>query len=329
MSDTPTRIHFTVLSYWACAWYRGYVPGVELKKRGHDVVLDTEFRMAEVADYDVIVVQTGASKSIVELMRRANELGKTTVYDIDDDVFNIPPTNQAYETWVDPERRAGAKEAIRLASVVTTTTPHLARELRQLNPNVRVLPNMLPSEYWNVERPDNGDKVIVGWAGSGSRSADLGMIRTVIPNLLDRYPQMEFHVTGDDNAEAFAPHPRIRVLDGVQIEQLADLVAPFDIGLAPIRDTKFNLAKSDLKFLEYGILGIPTVASWLEPYMHSIRPGENGMLAKSDKDWLKLLSKLIEDVGLRKRMGAAAKAYAETRTIERNIHLWEDAYGLR
>ena len=38
-------------------------------------------------------------------------------------------------------------------------------------------------------------------------------------------------------------------------------------GLAPLEDTPFNRAKSDLKFLEYSALGLPTVASRVTPYL--------------------------------------------------------------
>lgn len=329
MTDTRKKsVYFAVISLWGCAWYRCYTPGMQLKRMGHDVVLDTDLPSEAVPEFDVIVMQSLSAPNAPRLMRYAKELGKTTVYDIDDDVWNIHPSNPAYEGWSDPEIRGKAEECLRLADVVTTTTPHLARELRRFNKNVRVLPNMLPAEHWQVQRPDNGDKVILGWAGSGGRSHDLAMLKGVVRELLDRYPNLEFHVTGEWNVQAFPAHDRIKLVETVQIEQLAKLIAPFDIGIAPIQDTKFNLAKSDLKFLEYGILGIPCVASALEPYVHSIQPGVNGFLAKNERDWLKLLSKLIEDRALRQRVGAAAKEFAEARTIDKNIYLWQRTYGL-
>jgi glycosyltransferase involved in cell wall biosynthesis len=204
----------------------------------------------------------------------------------------------------------------------------LAGVLRQFNSKVVVLPNMLPREHWDVERTDNGDTVVVGWAGSVSRSWDLRVVSTVMPYLLGRYPNLEFHVSGPSNIEAFPEHERIRLLGPVSIEQYPTLLAPFDIGLAPLDDNEFNRAKSDLKFLEYARLGIPCVASKLEPYIHSIVPGVNGFLAKRERDWLKHLTALIEDAELRASIGAAAKDFAMTRIIDDHIGLWEKAYGL-
>jgi glycosyltransferase involved in cell wall biosynthesis len=76
------------------------------------------------------------------------------------------------------------------------------------------------------------------------------------------------------------------------------------------------------------MVGLPVVASHVESYAHSIVNGENGFIAKNSKDWLKYLRRLVEDAELRDEMGRAAKQLAESRTIDKNIALWEKAYGL-
>jgi glycosyltransferase involved in cell wall biosynthesis len=106
------------------------------------------------------------------------------------------------------------------------------------------------------------------------------------------------------------------------------MLVSFDIAIAPLKNIEFNKAKSDLKYLEYAMAGLPVVASDIEAYNKTIIHGQNGFLAKSEEEWFKYLSLLIEDYKLREKIGRAARAYAETRTIEKNIHLWEEAYGL-
>lgn len=326
-----SSIFYIVDDYWACAWYRCHVPGMELKRRGHDVVMDSRLTQNQLEASDVVVFQRQWHPAAVEAMTKVKSLGKLTVYELDDDIWNLHPSNPGYEAWTRrPEVLGGAETMIREADLVTTTTPVMARLLRRLNKNVQILPNMLPAEHWQVrrERPADYDRVAIGWAGSASRGHDVGIIKHVVPQLLDRYPQVDFLLAGDDSNMVFAPHERIRGLEPSTIERYPLTLAEFDIGLAPIIDSRFNQAKSDLKFVEYGMLGIPTVASFVEPYVRSIVNTENGFLAKNDKDWLKYLVRLIEQPDLRERVGARAKEFAETRTIDKNIGLWEKAYGL-
>ncbi len=326
-----TSIFYIVDDFFGCGWYRCHVPGLELKRRGYEVVLDGAIDPAGVEAFDVIVFQRQWRPQAVQAMEYAISLGKTVVYELDDDLWNLHESNPAYEAWSNPAILGGAERLLRSAHLVTTTTPALAQHLRRFNKNIRILPNMLPLEHWQVprDRPEGYDKVVVGWAGSASRWRDLSIVKEVGKQLLDKYPNVELLVaSGDDSNMIFPPHPRIGRLQGVKIEQYAYSLTQFDIGLAPVVDSRFNQAKSDLKFLEYSMLGIPTVASHVESYVHSIVNGENGFLAKNDKDWLKYLQRLIEQPELRAEIGAAAKAFADERTIDKTAWMWEQAYGL-
>lgn len=325
-----SSIFYIVDDYHGCGWYRCHVPGMELQRRGHHVVLNDGLGPEQVQASDVIVFQRQWRPQAIQAMQYAQSLGKVTVFELDDDLWNLHPSNPAYEVWNRPDMLGGLETLLRAADVVTTTTPILAGQLKRFNANVRVLPNMLPGEHWRVgrERPDGYERVAIGWAGSASRWRDLAITKDVVMQVLERYPQVDMLVAGDNSNMVFPPHDRIRQLRPVKIEQYPELVAEFDVGIAPVVDSRFNQAKSDLKFMEYGILGIPTVASNVEAYTHSIVGGENGFLAKNDKAWLKYLRRLIEEPDLRESMGAKAKEFAEERTIEGNVGLWEKAYGI-
>jgi glycosyltransferase involved in cell wall biosynthesis len=148
-----------------------------------------------------------------------------------------------------------------------------------------------------------------------------------IETILDSYPHVEFAMT-DIGGSPFRPHERIRSLPFVTIEQYPSVLARFDIGVIPLVDRRFNRCKSDLKFLEYSMMGIPSVVSKLVPYETAVQHGANGFLAGNPKDWLKSLRRLIEDPGLRDEMGGRARLFAESRTVERNVGNWERAYGI-
>lgn len=321
-----SNVLYLVDDYWGCGWYRCHVPGIELKRHGHEVVLHHTPRRDLVEDSDIIVFQRQHLPEALAAMEYANRAGKVTVYELDDDLWNIQPTNPAYPAWHSPGLLDRAEAMLRAAKVVTTTTPVMAAVLKRFNPNVRVLPNMLPSEHWvGVERERHEGRTVIGWAGSAGRGADVKIIQNVVWQVLDVYPDVEFEHTAKDG---FPKHPRVRELESVMIEQYPKTLARFDIALAPVADNRFNQAKSDLKFVEYGMLGLPVIASHVEPYAHSIVQGESGFLAKNDKDWLKYLRRLIDNPALRDEIGGRAKKFAESRTIEAHVDLWAKAYGI-
>lgn len=80
----------------------------------------------------------------------------------------------------------------------------------------------------------------------------------------------------------------------------------------------FCEAKSELKFFEAGIVGVPTVASATRPYAEAITDGVDGFVASGDEEWFLKLSRLVEDEKLRKEMGEKARQTALARyTTER------------
>ena len=324
------RIFYLVADYGGCGWYRCHVPGVALMKRGHDVILDHKINTAIAESFDIIVFQRQVHPGILEVLKYANSIGKTTVYELDDDIWNIDMTNPGYPFWSKPHNLEAAQNTIREAKLVTTTTKRLARYMNRFNKNTFVLPNMLPEEHWRVKplRKKKGDPLIVGWAGSMHHWQDLNILEGTIQQVIDEYPNIEFDIAGAGDAIPFRPHERMILWPSVKIEEYPKIINHFDIGLAPVTDKHFNKCKSDLKFIEYGMLGVPGIFSKVESYTGTVIHGENGFLAKNTKDWLRFIKLLIEDQDLRKTIGKNAKEYAITRTIDKNIHLWEEAYGI-
>ena len=86
-----------------------------------------------------------------------------------------------------------------------------------------------------------------------------------------------------------------------------------DIGLAPFPDTGWTPWRCHGKVLQYMAAGIPTVTSNIGVLPDYIRDGENGFLAASDDEWFEKTTALIEDAGLRRRMGLAGRKTIEER----------------
>ena len=90
-------------------------------------------------------------------------------------------------------------------------------------------------------------------------------------------------------------------------KELPYLMAKADINLAPLEvGNPYCEAKSELKYFEAGILGLPSIASPTEVYKKAVRNGVNGYLASNRDEWIKYLEILIDNVDKRKEISLAA-----------------------
>ena len=101
----------------------------------------------------------------------------------------------------------------------------------------------------------------------------------------------------------------------------------WDVAIAPLEDDAFTRGKSDLKYLDYGALGIPGVFSDVRPYRETVRHRETGLLAANEPEaWADALEEIVGDDALRARLAAAATAEVHgTRMLRTNAARWRDA----
>src|SRR5439155_12656725 len=97
-----------------------------------------------------------------------------------------------------------------------------------------------------------------------------------------------------------------------------------DIGLAPLHDTPFNRAKSDIKYLEYSATGAATMASPLAPYETSVHE-DRGMLIRDNTPdaWSAALGRLVDDPPWQQRLARNAYEWVRSeRSIETTADRW-------
>lgn len=311
-----------------CSWYRCTTPSNALNDLGYNTIVTDKITKNQIAAADVVVLLRPGSPHSLKNVAYAKQMRKKLIIDFDDDLWSISRDNPAWSGWNNNNGHHLniLAENMKSADLVTTTTDELVQLAKKFNKNVIKLPNMLPDEYWeNPKITRDPDYITIGWAGSTSHVSDIRVILSSVTTILNKYPNVKFAFAG---LRPDIPHDRVVILPPVPIEEYPSLLGTFDIALAAITDTRFNRAKSDLKYIESAAVGSPIVASKVSPYF-SVKAGETGFLAQHGKDWVKYLSLLIENEDLRIKMGKAAREYAETRFISKNIHLWESAYGLQ
>ena len=317
-----------------CAWYRVLMPLGELANHGHQVTMVSAnlsqgggATRETMAEHDVVVAQRWDSHAGLGTWRRLKATSKL-VYETDDDVFSVEPVNwPAYSQFAREDVRDAVRHSLEVADLVTVSTAPLAEVMREHNPNVAVLPNMVPAMVLDLPAPA-GDRPAIGWHGGASHGLDIQVVGQPLRRFLDKHPGWDAVLFGQDYRPTVR-HERCGYIPWLHVN---DNPAGFygsldwDIGLAPVQYTEFNKSKSYIKCLEYAARGIPVIATDIEPYREFVLHGVTGFLVKGDHEWFKYMCELAADEGLRQSMGEKAKEHARQFTIEGNWRRWEDAY---
>lgn len=303
-------------------YYRMRQPIAELGKHGHETSCTMAKSDVEFDGEDVIVGQV-IGGDIAKSWWRGLSFNSRLVYELDDDLFNIERINPMHSLYSDPEALDSMAFCMQMSDLVTCTTEVLAERMRKYNPNVATMECRIDEQVLGFERPQR-DRLVIGWAGGDSHMRDMGECVYGLRKVLDRNPQCEAHFIGADLR--FLVKRPVRYTEWVRNTIYYCKLIDFDIALIPLADTYFNQAKSHSKALEMAALGIPVIASDVEPYSKFVVDGVTGFLVRSEWDWARKMRELINDEAMRTEMGAKAKELASQWTIQKGWQDWESAY---
>jgi hypothetical protein len=317
----------------ANGYYRVIVPMQEMARRGHTVHWpgDRTFltlRDGGVPPWDAMHVQQMHDEEGLKLMARMRRAGTAVVWDTDDDIGAVTRGSQA---WHRHGGRRGVKrhfeaalKAARTAHLVTTTNERLAQVYRDYGvEHVLAVENYLaPGDLRHPRKRHQG--VVIGMTAAGEHEPDLKRMRfgAMLERLLERHDGVRVVAIGVD--VRLRERYRYQYVWGCEIEELLPLESEFDIGLAPLRDTAFNRARSNVKLKEYAAAGAMWLASPVGPYA-GMGEEEGGLLV-GDDDWLGALEALLTDADRRRALTERARAWARTQTIGAGAARWQAAY---
>ena len=286
-------------------------------------------------DADVVLVQRGfprrTTKPVCDAILSS---GKPIIYETDDAIQHLPKHHNKpfYDDDVGPAVEAFARQA----SLVTVATAPLMVLFSPLARQVAILPNYLSPDLWTDDLVGEGagahGKVRIGFVGSMNHDRDFATLVPLLREALSKYENVELVSYGGLSA-GLEDCPRFSTIPAhyVYAEHPRRLAAAgIDIAIAPLTPSRFNRCKSNIKFLEFGFLGIPGVFAALEPYRSSVRHGETGFLCdERPSSWREALFSLIEDANLRRRVGVAAREVVRSSwMLDAHAEQWLRAYDL-
>jgi glycosyltransferase involved in cell wall biosynthesis len=319
-------------------FYRIRQPLREFERNGHETMCEMARSDVKAEGADLIVGQFVGGQAtkmslpanvhatvLVHAWWRELYRNSALVYELDDDPFNIEPDNPAYAVYANPVAHDSIMHCLGIANLVTVSTDVLAERMSKLNKNIVVLKNHINEALLEHQRPQR-DRLTIGWAGGSSHIKDIGTCAYGLKRIMEWHKDVDLHFVGADLRPVVRSPRPIRHTPWCENTLEYYKLIDFDIGIAPLMPTTFAQAKSHIKALEYSALGIPVLATDVEPYRDFVIDGVTGFLIRRDHEWMHRLRDLINDEAMRTEMGVKARELASQYTIEKGWKQWESAY---
>lgn len=263
-------------------------------------------RVRAMDPYDAVYVYREAAligPAIIE--RMAARTGAPVVYDLDDPTFvrYRSPTNG----WLSLLKFPGkARSLFRMANEVITVNSLIAGYATRYNPAVTIVPMFVDVDHYRPLESSAPGPCRLVWSGSHST---MGNVHSIGPALarLQAETATPVRIVGEGSFD----------LPGVEVElrqfQVAREVSDINdchVGLVPLSDNPWNRWKFFFKAVQYMAAGLPVVAQRMGSTPEIVEDGVSGFIVETQDEWYDRLRLLVEDDGLRAKMGAAARARA-------------------
>ena len=308
-----------------CTRYRVLNKAEQLRKHGFAVKVvnlsDFQLSMAQNASH-IIIYRSPISPELLRLCHLAKEFGKPVFFDIDDLVFDTVYTDQlSYTQGLNSVEKGNYDAGVRNYGYMLencdgaiTSTNQLQEELYKYQSKVLLNRNLASddliaiSSQYIKDYSQTSDIVKIGYfSGSISHNENFELIKPAIKQLLTKYSNVQLHIVGIlDIPQDMKPFEnQIVTHDYVDWDKLPALISEVDINLAPLVNSIFNRAKSEIKWIEAALVKVPTVASKIGAFSDAIIDGETGLLA-TDDEWFDKLEALVLSTELRQEIADAA-----------------------
>ena len=190
------------------------------------------------------------------------------------------------------------------ATAVIAGNETLLEYARKYQEKVHVVPTALDTAKFRATPRSPSDKIVIGWSGLEYNYPYLNLIAPVLRKVSTKR-NVEICILSGSPPKHFDFPFRFERWDGeTEVEQLNQ----FDIGLMPLGMDEWSKGKCGFKLLQYMSLEIPSIATPIGVNESIVQDGVNGFLARDLSEWEARIQLLLEDAGLRKRIGQAARA---------------------
>lgn len=291
-----------------------------------------EVQLARIAAADIVIFFRTVDSEAYKYFEIAREMGKKTVYVIDDHFLAMSPETDMGRYYHESTKRQTYVKFLKNVHVVKVASEFFAKHLiTHFNPNrVVCFPGSVDFSVFSGLRKENRneDKIVIGYEG-GKKQAAFDPVIKALRGIIREYGdkiRIEFFGYAPDGL-AGKPQVHFDQHDSDYRKFLKRLYrSKWDIGIAPLEHTLLHDCKTNNKFREYAACRIPAIYSESPAYVDWVKHKENGMLvAGSRDDWYEAMVELIEQPELRmKIMGNAETTAKENFSVEACADRWRN-----
>lgn len=283
--------------------------------------------------YDVIFIQRVLIPKVIACFLK--KINGNIVFDFDDAIYatESPKTNLINRLRTNRNRKH-LPCMLSISKAVIVENEYNKKFAEQFARDIHIITGPIDTQRYrpgneNLPRK-NKDGVIIGWIGSATTTVYLNSLKDVFRNLFHEY-KITLKLIGASNFDI----PDIKVVKkkwdlNTEVSELQS----FDIGIMSLPDDEWTRGKGGFKLLQYLSMGIPAVATPVGINSEIIQDGITGFLTNSKEEWIRKLSLLIENPGLRQKMGMAGRQTVEEKfSLEINapkiLSIFEEVYQSR
>ena len=254
-------------------------------------------------------------------------INKNVIYDIDDMMFLNVHTHIKQNFF---QRLKGAQKPLTLMKysryviVCTAKLEEIALTLNMYKCVVDISSTFDTERFVPVKDYTQNDITTIGWTGTHSTLPFLDMLQPALAEVAKKRKIRLLVIANKEYAMKDVPTEYIQWSAEKEVSDLHN----FEIGLYPIPANEWSLGKSSLKALTYMAIGIPVVATAYGTNFRIIKDGVQGYLVNNTEEWVDRIIKLIDDVEMRKRMGAEGrKTVVESFSLQANLPKYLKAFN--
>jgi GT2 family glycosyltransferase/glycosyltransferase involved in cell wall biosynthesis len=257
---------------------------------------------ADGSHLDTLVVQRDAvpPQHVDSLLKRQLSSGTRLILELDDDLLSARAV-QALEAdpYYEAERLQGIRRIARAADAIIVSTPALQKVALSFNRNVEVVPNDLDERLWRskpyVEEPPSDDSIRILYMGTRTHRDDFEILVPVMDEVQTRLGRsVVLETIGIADGLPMRSWLRPIALPSrmssypMFVTWLRSMASRWELAVAPLADKAVNETKSDLKLLEYAVLGLPVIASDIGPY-RSVHSSLAKVVKNTQEAWVEAI----------------------------------------
>ena len=293
--NLPRAINY-LADYGGCAYYRCMSPNMMLNLYQKAVIMESTTMILDPRFYQnvkAVKIQrqaTPAQREFVKLLKQlSKDLNFKLIYEVDDIVFreDIPDYNKNKEAFVSDEIRNSVMDIMNMCDEITVTCDFMRDYFIEKtgNKNVTVIPNYLSKDwfdrYYNLnsliksyEKNKKKPKISIFASSThvdvANRANQQDDFTEVVQSIIKTRTMYKWQFYGSFPLplKPFIDSGEIVYYPWTPLPDFARTMSQSDSQLtfAALQDNNFNKAKSNIKLIESGALGIPCVCPDMVTY---------------------------------------------------------------